>query len=100
MVKCKTKWTQFLQWPHLDFSAANEIKSRCGQDFYQESTQPEEVQIKSQTLDDQPVQTEFSQKSIKEALDSLADDDKEILTPSEDGKEESPGTFDKLELRR
>ena len=98
MVKCKTKWTQFLQWLHLNFSAANETKSRCGQDFYQESTQPEEVQIKSP--DDQPVQTEFSQKSTKEALDSLADDDKEILSQSEDGKAESPGTFDKLELRR
>ena len=70
------------------------------QDLYQESTQPEEVQIKSQTLDEQPLQTEFSQKSIKEALDSSADDDKEILTQSEDGKAESPGTFDKLELRR
>ena len=46
------------------------------------------------------MQTEFSQKSIKEAFDSLADDDKGILTQSEDGKAESPGTFDKLELRR
>ena len=100
MVKYKTKQTQFLQWPHLDFSAANELKSRCRQDFYQESTQPEEVQIQSQTPDDGPVQTEFTQKSIKETFHSLAYDEKEILNQSEDSKAESPGTFDKLELRR
>ena len=46
------------------------------------------------------MQTELPQKSTKEAFDSLANDDKEILTQSEDGKAESPGTFDKLELRR